>query len=168
MTLKRQDRELRPMRNLQTLLPVPTPQLKLCICSFLSHLFFHFSVATNAQQSLLDDKYPEILRLVWKDIHSPLIPLFFGCQNHLIVGPILMLSTGCWLMEFHLAQYFLVYLPTMPMLLSALAEMEEFAHSWSISLTFDVRGHSSGEAAKGTHKRRLWAVPFDGIVRFIS
>ncbi len=32
-------------------------------------------------------------------------------------------------------------------------------------LTFDVRGRRSGEAAKGTHKRSLWAVPLDGIVR---
>jgi hypothetical protein len=33
-------------------------------------------------------------------------------------------------------------------------------------LTFDVRGRRSGEAAKGNHKRSLWAVPFDGMVRF--
>jgi len=33
-----------------------------------------------------------------------------------------------------------------------------------IGLTFDVRGRRSGEAAKGTHKRSLWAVPLDGIV----
>jgi hypothetical protein len=33
------------------------------------------------------------------------------------------------------------------------------------SLTFDVRGRRIGEAAKGTHKRSLWAVPLDGIVR---
>jgi len=32
------------------------------------------------------------------------------------------------------------------------------------ALTFDVRGRRSGEAAKGTHKRSLWAVPLDGIV----
>ena len=32
-------------------------------------------------------------------------------------------------------------------------------------LTFDVRGRRSGEAAKGTHKRSLWAVPLDGMVR---
>jgi len=31
-------------------------------------------------------------------------------------------------------------------------------------LTFDVRGRRSGEAAKGTHKRSLWAVPLDGVV----
>jgi hypothetical protein len=31
-------------------------------------------------------------------------------------------------------------------------------------LTFDVRGRRSGEAAKGTHKRSLWAVPLDGMV----
>jgi hypothetical protein len=31
--------------------------------------------------------------------------------------------------------------------------------------TFDVRGRRSGEAAKGTRKRSLWAVPLDGIVR---
>jgi hypothetical protein len=30
--------------------------------------------------------------------------------------------------------------------------------------TFDVRGRRSGEAAKGTHRRSLWAVPSDGIV----
>ena len=30
--------------------------------------------------------------------------------------------------------------------------------------TFDVRGRRSGEAAKGTHKLSLWAVPLDGIV----
>ena len=34
-----------------------------------------------------------------------------------------------------------------------------------MGLTFDVRGRRSGEAAKGTHKRSLWAVPLDGIVR---
>ena len=33
-------------------------------------------------------------------------------------------------------------------------------------VTFDVRGRRSGEAAKGTHKRSLWAVPLDGMVRF--
>ena len=27
-----------------------------------------------------------------------------------------------------------------------------------------MRGRSSGEAAKGTHKRSLWAVPLDEIV----
>ena len=32
-------------------------------------------------------------------------------------------------------------------------------------LTFDVRGRRSGEAAKGTRKRSLWAVPLDGMVR---
>lgn len=32
-------------------------------------------------------------------------------------------------------------------------------------LTFDVRGRRSGEAAKGPHKRSLWAVLLDGIVR---
>ena len=32
-------------------------------------------------------------------------------------------------------------------------------------LAFDVRGRSSGEAAKGTYKRSLWAAPLDGIVR---
>ena len=32
-------------------------------------------------------------------------------------------------------------------------------------ITFDVRGRRSGEAAKGTQKRSLWAVPLDGIVR---
>jgi hypothetical protein len=31
--------------------------------------------------------------------------------------------------------------------------------------TFDVRGRRSGEAAKGTRKRSLWAVPLDGMVR---
>ncbi len=31
-------------------------------------------------------------------------------------------------------------------------------------LTFDVRGRRSGEAAKETHKRSLWAVPLNGIV----
>lgn len=31
--------------------------------------------------------------------------------------------------------------------------------------TFDVKGRRSGEAAKGIHKRSLWAVPLDGIVR---
>ena len=36
---------------------------------------------------------------------------------------------------------------------------------FSVVLTFDVRGRRSGEAAKGTHKRSLWAVPLDGIVR---
>ena len=30
--------------------------------------------------------------------------------------------------------------------------------------TFDVRGRRSGEAAKGTRKRSLWAVPLDGMV----
>ena len=39
------------------------------------------------------------------------------------------------------------------------------APSWW--LTFDVRGRRSGEAAKGTHKRSLWAVPFDGMVRCV-
>ena len=28
-----------------------------------------------------------------------------------------------------------------------------------------MRGRRSGEAAEGTHKRSLWAVPLDGIVR---
>lgn len=28
-----------------------------------------------------------------------------------------------------------------------------------------MRGRRSGEAAKGTHKRSLWAVPLDGMVR---
>ena len=32
-------------------------------------------------------------------------------------------------------------------------------------ITFDVRGRRSGEAAKGTRKRSLWAVPLDGMVR---
>lgn len=32
------------------------------------------------------------------------------------------------------------------------------------SLTFDVRGRRIGEAAKGTRKRSLWAVPLDGMV----
>ncbi|CAM6606498.1 Plasmid mobilization protein [Citrobacter freundii] len=34
-----------------------------------------------------------------------------------------------------------------------------------VHLTFDVRGRRSGEAAKGTRKRSLWAVPLDGMVR---
>ena len=34
-----------------------------------------------------------------------------------------------------------------------------------MGLTFDVRGRRSGEAAKGTRKRSLWAVPLDGMVR---
>ena len=38
--------------------------------------------------------------------------------------------------------------------------------SFSTDSTFDVRGRRSGEAAKETHKRSLWAVPLDGIVRF--
>ena len=37
-----------------------------------------------------------------------------------------------------------------------------------MSLTFDLRGRRSGEAAKGTHKRSLWAVPLDGIVGRLS
>jgi hypothetical protein len=36
--------------------------------------------------------------------------------------------------------------------------------SLDVALTFDVRGRRSGEAAKGTHKRSLWAVPLDGMV----
>jgi hypothetical protein len=32
-------------------------------------------------------------------------------------------------------------------------------------ITFAVRGRRSGEAAKGTRKRSLWAVPLDGKVR---
>lgn len=32
-------------------------------------------------------------------------------------------------------------------------------------LTLDVRGRRSSEAAKKIHKRSLWAVPLDGIVR---
>ena len=34
-----------------------------------------------------------------------------------------------------------------------------------MGLTFDVRGRRSGEAAKGTCKRSLQAVPLDGMVR---
>jgi len=37
---------------------------------------------------------------------------------------------------------------------------------FSTASTFDVRGRRSGEAAKGTHKRSLWAVPLDGTVSF--
>ncbi|GAA5170098.1 hypothetical protein GCM10025770_32540 [Viridibacterium curvum] len=41
----------------------------------------------------------------------------------------------------------------------------DFVSLKCMALTFDVRGRRSGEAAKGTHKRSLWAVPLDGIVR---
>ena len=37
-------------------------------------------------------------------------------------------------------------------------------HDFLWWLTFDVRGRRSGEAAKETHKRSLWAVPLNGIV----
>ncbi|MCE1182072.1 MAG: hypothetical protein LWW81_07175, partial [Rhodocyclales bacterium] len=38
---------------------------------------------------------------------------------------------------------------------------------FSTASTFDVRGRRSSEAAKGTHKRSLWAVPLDGMVRWL-
>ena len=38
----------------------------------------------------------------------------------------------------------------------------------SFFLMFDVRVRRSGEAAKGAHKRSLWAVPLDGMVRQLN